>query len=110
GDLFLSGSWQSDGRCCAQRRPAYHPDRRPDLLRRGADHQHGRRCLLCRPQSQVEGCMMSVPQWMRSGRVITGLVIVGTIAIVALLAPWLAPHDPNEQALVSILLPPAWMP
>jgi peptide/nickel transport system permease protein len=32
------------------------------------------------------------------------------VCIIALLAPWLAPHDPNEQALVSILLPPAWQP
>lgn len=53
---------------------------------------------------------MRFPAWMRSARVIIGLVIVGAIGLVALLAPLLAPHDPNEQALVSILLPPAWMP
>jgi peptide/nickel transport system permease protein len=38
------------------------------------------------------------------------LTIVVLHGIVALCAPWRAPHDPNEQALVSILLPPAWLP
>jgi peptide/nickel transport system permease protein len=51
-----------------------------------------------------------VPVWMQSARVATGLAIVVFISIVALLAPWLAPHDPNDQALISILLPPAWLP
>jgi peptide/nickel transport system permease protein len=53
---------------------------------------------------------MRIPKWLKSTRAITGLTIIGMICLVALLAPWLAPHDPNEQALVSILLPPAWMP
>jgi peptide/nickel transport system permease protein len=47
---------------------------------------------------------------MMSARVVIGLTIVMLLAILALFAPWLAPHDPNEQALVSILLPPAWLP
>lgn len=54
--------------------------------------------------------MIRVPKWMRSVRVMIGLVIVVLICIIALFAPLLAPHDPNEQALVSILLPPAWLP
>lgn len=54
--------------------------------------------------------MIQVPKWMRSARVIIGLIIVVLLCIVALFAPLLAPHDPNEQALVSILLPPAWLP
>jgi peptide/nickel transport system permease protein len=49
-----------------------------------------------------------LPTWMRSGRVIVGLCIVSAIALIALLAPLLAPHDPNEQNLISTLLPPAW--
>jgi peptide/nickel transport system permease protein len=53
---------------------------------------------------------MRIPKWMRSARVMIGLTIVVLIALVALFAPLLAPHDPNEQALVSILLPPAWLP
>jgi peptide/nickel transport system permease protein len=37
-----------------------------------------------------------------------GLVIIIALAICAIFAPWLAPNDPNEQNLISILLPPAW--
>lgn len=48
------------------------------------------------------------PTWLRSPRVITGLAIVAAIALIAILAPLLAPHDPNEQNLLSTLLPPAW--
>ena len=53
---------------------------------------------------------MRVPKWMKSARVLIGLTIIVLVCVIALLAPWLAPHDPNEQVLVSILLPPAWLP
>jgi peptide/nickel transport system permease protein len=49
-----------------------------------------------------------LPRGLRSGRVVTGLVVVALVAACALFAPWLAPHDPNEQNLVATLLPPAW--
>jgi peptide/nickel transport system permease protein len=52
--------------------------------------------------------MSAVPRWLRSGRVATGLAVVALIASCALFAPWLAPHDPNEQNLLATLLPPAW--
>jgi dipeptide transport system permease protein len=48
------------------------------------------------------------PRWLRSGRVVTGLAIIAVIGSCAILAPWLAPHDPNEQNLVATFLPPAW--
>ncbi len=48
------------------------------------------------------------PTWLRSGRVLIGLAIVTAIALIAIFAPLLAPHDPNEQNLISTLLPPAW--
>lgn len=51
---------------------------------------------------------MALPAALRSGRVWTGLVIVGTLLAAAALAPWLAPHDPSEQNLVSTFLPPAF--
>ena len=44
----------------------------------------------------------------RSARVMVGLGLVLCIAMTATLAPWLAPHDPAEQNLLSILLPPMW--
>jgi peptide/nickel transport system permease protein len=38
-----------------------------------------------------------------------GAVLVGILALVALLAPLIAPHDPLEQDLMSAQLPPAWV-
>jgi peptide/nickel transport system permease protein len=53
---------------------------------------------------------MRLPHWMRSARVLIGLAIVLIVALTALFAPWLAPYDPNDQNLISTLLPPAWLP
>lgn len=53
--------------------------------------------------------LTSLPPWLRSGRVLIGLTIVTALAICALLAPQIAPHDPNEQNLLTTFLPPAWM-
>ena len=47
---------------------------------------------------------------LRSGRVVIGLGLVLFLGMCALLAPLIAPHDPAEQNLLSILLPPAWAP
>jgi len=38
-----------------------------------------------------------------------GAALVGVLVLVALLAPWIAPHDPIEQDLMSAQLPPAWI-
>jgi ABC-type dipeptide/oligopeptide/nickel transport system permease subunit len=38
-----------------------------------------------------------------------GAALVGILVLVALLAPWIAPHDPIEQDLMSAQLPPAWI-
>jgi peptide/nickel transport system permease protein len=46
---------------------------------------------------------------LRSGRVMVGLGIILVVLVCALFAPLLAPSDPNEQDLLNILLPPAWM-
>lgn len=43
----------------------------------------------------------------RSGRF--GLVLFVLIALVAVFAPLLAPHDPFQQAIVQRLRPPAWL-
>jgi ABC-type dipeptide/oligopeptide/nickel transport system permease subunit len=42
-------------------------------------------------------------------RLWVGGAIVAVLIVVALLAPWIAPHDPIEQDLLSGQLPPAWM-
>lgn len=47
--------------------------------------------------------------WLRIRRnrlAMAGLVIVGILLLVALLAPWIAPHDPLAQDLSRRLLPP----
>jgi peptide/nickel transport system permease protein len=47
--------------------------------------------------------------WLRISRnrlAMTGLIVVGCLILVALLAPWIAPHDPFAQDLSRRLLPP----
>jgi peptide/nickel transport system permease protein len=39
-----------------------------------------------------------------------GSVLVGAIVLLALLAPWISPHDPLAQVLTDRLKPPAWLP
>ncbi|MCX7383883.1 MAG: ABC transporter permease, partial [Alphaproteobacteria bacterium] len=43
-----------------------------------------------------------------SGRVLAGLVLVILVLACAIAAPWIAPHDPDEQDLIAMLLPAAW--
>jgi dipeptide transport system permease protein len=54
--------------------------------------------------------MRPLPHWLRSPRVVAGLAIVVLIGVAAVLAPLVAPNDPQEQHLVATLLPPAWSP
>ena len=42
--------------------------------------------------------------------VVVGAAIVITIVGLALLAPWISPHDPLAQVLTDRLKPPAWLP
>lgn len=44
----------------------------------------------------------------RNPRVIVGGTIIAVLAFVAIFAPWLAPHPPDDQNLLEALLPPAW--
>ncbi|WP_371348984.1 ABC transporter permease subunit [Ancylobacter sp. IITR112] len=39
---------------------------------------------------------------------VLGLAVVVFITLLALFAPWVAPHDPTEQFRHSVLLPPVW--
>ncbi len=43
-------------------------------------------------------------------RILIGGGILAFIVCVAVLAPWLAPHNPNDQDLLQMLAPPAWSP
>ena len=42
----------------------------------------------------------------RSGALVIGLVLVAIVIAAALLAPWIAPHDPNEQNIIDKLVSP----
>jgi peptide/nickel transport system permease protein len=44
-----------------------------------------------------------------SGLPWVSLLILTALVLLAVLAPWIAPHDPEEQSLLSRLDPPAWM-
>lgn len=39
---------------------------------------------------------------------VLGLIVIVALIIIALLAPWLAPHPPEEQYRDALLLPPPW--
>ncbi|MFN7000845.1 MAG: ABC transporter permease [Elioraea tepidiphila] len=52
--------------------------------------------------------MSALRRCLRSPRVVIGAVLVLAVAAAALAAPWIAPHDPQEQDLLNTLLPPAW--
>ena len=51
---------------------------------------------------------MIAPRLLRSGRVVAGGALILLVALCALFAPLLAGHDPGDQDLLNILLPPAW--
>jgi peptide/nickel transport system permease protein len=52
----------------------------------------------------------SLLRTLRSPRVLLALAMVLGIGVCAAFAGFLAPHDPSEQNLLSILTPPAWLP
>lgn len=41
-------------------------------------------------------------------RAVFGLIVLGLMLLAAVFAPWLSPHDPLEQDLLSSFLPPFW--
>lgn len=47
------------------------------------------------------------PKALRPAALTLGAVIVAAVAILAILAPWLAPSDPSHQDLLSALSPPS---
>jgi peptide/nickel transport system permease protein len=51
---------------------------------------------------------MSVPRWLRSGRVIGGLAVTIVVLLCGVFSPAIAPHAPDEQNLLTTLLPAAW--
>ena len=54
--------------------------------------------------------MNTVRSLLGAPRIVVGGGLVGFLFLTALLAPWIAPHDPNAQDLLNVLLPPSWAP
>jgi peptide/nickel transport system permease protein len=59
----------------------------------------------------------AAPSWrttlrrvLREPRVLFGAFVLCAIVFAAVAAPWIAPFRPDDQDLLSTLLPPAWMP
>jgi peptide/nickel transport system permease protein len=50
----------------------------------------------------------AIKQLLKQPRVLIGGGIVLLVALAALFAPWIAPHDPLEQDLLHMLSPPMW--
>ena len=46
-------------------------------------------------------------RWYRTPAFVAGVIIVGTILTLAILAPWIAPYDPNKQDLQNVLADPS---
>ncbi len=44
----------------------------------------------------------------RPSAAIAAALVLASVCLAALTAPWIAPHDPREQVLERRLLPPAW--
>ena len=63
------------------------------------------------PQAEIAPPHPALDVW-RSFRInrgaLAGLVVIATLLAVALLAPWIAPHAPEEQYRDALLQPPAW--
>ncbi|AXI76846.1 ABC transporter permease [Peterkaempfera bronchialis] len=45
--------------------------------------------------------------FLRNGKAVTGLVILGIFAVLAVIGPWIAPYDPSGMSN-DILQPPSW--
>ena len=50
----------------------------------------------------------ALPRLFHEPRVVIGVTILALLVLIAALAPLLAPHDPNQQDLLHLLLPPIW--
>src|SRR6185436_3338309 len=88
-----------------------HPGRDPRLRRGGGDHQFAGGCVLWRAGSAGAARVKASPalrRLARHGGARFGAVVVVVFAAVAILAPWVAPYDPEAIALNRNLAAPSW--
>src|SRR5690606_11936884 len=91
------------GRGAARRghRDRAQPDRRPALQRHRPAHPHGGECM-----SAVSARSPARPKLPRA--VVPFAAILGLLVLMALLAPLIAPADPNTQNLLARLKAPGF--
>lgn len=64
--------------------------------------------VLAAPKSQSV-LAENLAQFLQDRMALVCALVVALFVLVALFAPWVAPHDPNEADLFRRLQPPAWM-
>ncbi|MBX3072158.1 MAG: ABC transporter permease [Thermomicrobiales bacterium] len=57
-------------------------------------------------QAYVSARRRSLQTFVRNRTAVVGLVLIVTLILIALLAPWIAPHDPLDQSVRNRLAPP----
>ena len=61
------------------------------------------------PQEQVESIFRrNLASFAQNGLAMGSAIVVLLFVVMAIFAPWIAPHDPNETDLFLRLQPPAW--
>ena len=63
--------------------------------------------LLAARRQRRKVASRSLKPWYQNGPLLAGIVIVGALVLVAVLAPFLAPYDPVEQDLLNALADPS---
>ena len=95
----------------ARHRSRQHPHR-PDLWSRrsaGEDRMSAIATeIATAPAPAVIGAPSAWQRATRSGGLAVGVVLVVAMVLVALLAPWISPYDPDEQNVLMKLEPPSW--
>lgn len=59
---------------------------------------------LARPHSRI---MRALRPWL-TFKAVLGISLLSVLLVCALLAPWLAPYDPNKQNLMAAMIPPQY--
>jgi peptide/nickel transport system permease protein len=60
-----------------------------------------------RPAGYVSGRRRALQTFARNRTAVVGLVLIAAIVLIALAAPWVAPHDPLDQSVRDRLAPPS---
>ena len=63
----------------------------------------------------LQGALKPIPPWRRQLKrvlghrgLVLGVLVLALMVLAAIMAPWLAPHDPFDQNVSARLIPPIW--